>query len=188
MTRCISVPIEDLRKLLEEHELLQQRVTELQQHSTQQLEERRRDDLRLQVMAFHLATGNPVLDTPQVPGTERVQLRLRLIMEEAIEALEACAGIKLDALRRHAFDEVDQIEQDEVDLVALADALADLLYVIVGSELEFGIDGKAISREVHRSNMTKAGAPRDENGKVTKGENYSPPDIEGCLRAQGWRP
>ena len=63
------------------------------------------------------------------------------------------------------------------DLVAIADALADIAYVVYGTALTYGIDLDSALREVHRSNMSKLGNDgkpliRDD-GKVLKSERYS---------------
>lgn len=79
-----------------------------------------------------------------------VLLRARLIIEEACEIVEAMY---------------------ERDLELVADGLADLDYVNVGTAISFGIPHDEVFREVHRSNMTKA--PLDRNakgGKVGKHE------------------
>ena len=60
------------------------------------------------------------------------------------------------------------------------DAVADLIYVLIGYALKAGYDLDGAFREVHRSNMTKLGAdgkPININGKIRKGPNYSPPDL-----------
>jgi predicted HAD superfamily Cof-like phosphohydrolase len=73
------------------------------------------------------------------------------------------------------------------DIVEVADALTDILYVTFGAALEFGLAEKmeAFFNEVHRSNMSKAGedgkAIFSETGKVLKGPNYSPPDLKKYL-------
>jgi predicted HAD superfamily Cof-like phosphohydrolase len=74
------------------------------------------------------------------------------------------------------------------DLVGIADALADIVYVVYGTALTYGIDLDAVLREVHRSNMSKLGSDgkpliRDD-GKVIKSEKYAPPDIASVLRLQ----
>jgi predicted HAD superfamily Cof-like phosphohydrolase len=117
------------------------------------------------VREFHVAFGatineRPTLDVPR----ELIELRFRLIEEEAEELAEALS-------RR--------------DLVAVADALGDLTYVTFGMALALGIDLDAVVAEVHRSNMTKLG--RDgkpiirEDGKVLKGPDYSPPSLDTVL-------
>lgn len=78
-----------------------------------------------------------------------------------------------------------------VDLVEFADALADLDYVIEGTRLEFGINGAPIAAEVHRSNLSKLGPNGPmlrEDGKILKPPGWTPPDIAGELRKQGWQP
>lgn len=74
------------------------------------------------------------------------ELRLALIAEEMRELKEA-------------------LETD--DLVEVADAVADLLYVVVGAGLCYGIPMEEVFAEVHRSNMTR----RDENGNVLRYPN-----------------
>jgi predicted HAD superfamily Cof-like phosphohydrolase len=74
------------------------------------------------------------------------------------------------------------------DPAAIADALADVVYVAYGTALTYGIDLDAVLREVHRSNMSKLGADgrpviRDD-GKVTKPDRYFPPAIGALLETQ----
>ena len=114
------------------------------------------------VREFQVAMGLPVHVGP--PRLSNHALRARLIREEAQETLEA-------------------IEAN--DLVEAADGLADLVYVILGSAVEWGIDLQAVLEEVHRSNCEKLwpdGKPRlDANGKVIKPPGWTPPDIAGVL-------
>ena len=74
------------------------------------------------------------------------------------------------------------------DLVAIADALADIVYVIYGTALTYGIDLDSVLREVHRSNMSKLGGDGKPllrgDGKVIKSERYFPPDISSVLSTQ----
>lgn len=71
------------------------------------------------------------------------------------------------------------------DLIAVADALGDLLYVVYGTGLAYGLDLDAAFAEIHRSNMTKLGPDgkplRNEDGKVVKGPNWEPPNLEKVL-------
>lgn len=109
------------------------------------------------IRQFHTATDVPVLPRAQLPSRERRQLRRDLIDEEYREFLAAEAAN---------------------DLIAIADALADLIVVTIGTALEYGIDLDAVMAEVHRSNMTKAqGTIKREDGKVLKGKFYQPPDL-----------
>ncbi len=90
-----------------------------------------------QVAEFHRTFHAPVLDTPQIPTAARCDLRVSLLAEELDELREAIAA--------H-------------DLVAVADALCDLQYVLSGAVLEFGLGDRfnQLFGEVQRSNMSKA--------------------------------
>lgn len=144
--------------------------------------------LREQVSEFHRAMGQPIAFKPAVPDRERVTLRLRLIAEEFLELVQACDAPEF------AFKEAEHwIAQTiagcgtprDVDIVSVADALADIDYVVEGTRLEFGIDGQSIADAVHRSNMTKVGG-LVVNGKVQKPPGYKKADIRAELIAQGW--
>lgn len=95
------------------------------------------------VAAFHKLFDLPVLQRPQLPAAQRMALRVALLQEELEELSQAIA---------------------ERDLVAIADALADLQYVLSGAVLEFGLGErfKALFDEVQRSNMSKAAKTRAE--------------------------
>lgn len=90
-----------------------------------------------QVAQFHQTFKHPILPTPQIPSPERCKLRVSLIAEELKELEEAIA---------------------DNDIVAIADALCDIQYVLSGAVLEFGLGDKfvALFDEVQRSNMSKA--------------------------------
>ncbi|PPK86508.1 phosphoribosyl-ATP pyrophosphohydrolase [Neolewinella xylanilytica] len=88
------------------------------------------------VAEFHRTFRVPIIEAPAIPAPERSALRINLLREE--------------------LEELQQAIEDE-DLVEVADALADLQYVLSGAVLEFGLGDKfkAIFDEVHRSNMSK---------------------------------
>jgi predicted HAD superfamily Cof-like phosphohydrolase len=89
------------------------------------------------VADFHRLFNMPILDTPQIPDEKRCELRVALLQEE------------LDEFRTAIL---------EKDLTEVADALADLQYVLSGAILEFGLGEifADIFAEVQRSNMSKA--------------------------------
>ncbi|GIH02958.1 hypothetical protein Rhe02_10250 [Rhizocola hellebori] len=74
------------------------------------------------------------------------------------------------------------------DIVEIADALADIVYVAYGAAITYGIDLDAVLEEVHRSNMTKLGDDGKPiyraDGKVIKSANFRPPDIRQVLHDQ----
>ena len=120
---------------------------------------------RSQVGDFHRAYGLPIREVPTAAvGQDQVDLRQALIEEEVRELADAArVG----------------------DLVGVADALADIVYVAYGTAHVYGIDLDAVLDEVHASNMTKLGADgrpvRRSDGKVLKGPGYRPPDIAAVL-------
>jgi predicted HAD superfamily Cof-like phosphohydrolase len=73
------------------------------------------------------------------------------------------------------------------DLVEVADALGDMLYILCGTILEHGMQYKIeeVFEEIQRSNMSKLGKDGKplyrEDGKVLKGPDYFKPDIRGIL-------
>ena len=101
---------------------------------------------------------------PSFPSEKIVQLRYNLIKEE--------------------LDELSAAIKDE-DIVEVADALTDLLYVVYGAGHSFGINLDKCFAEVQRSNMSKLGKDGkpiyNENGKVMKGPNYSKPNLKQFL-------
>ena len=149
--------------------------------------------IRRQVEAFCRAARHPVRDLPQTPPTDELKLRLNFVIEEFFELLEAIYPQLGDVNNKavtHRGGEVLQYLQPQPDLVAVADAMADLDYVVEGLRLAFGINGAPIAEEVQRSNMEKfgPGSWKREDGKQMKPPGWTPPDIEGELRKQGYVP
>jgi predicted HAD superfamily Cof-like phosphohydrolase len=75
---------------------------------------------------------------------------------------------------------------DSKDIVQVADALADQMYILIGTIMAHGLQDKfeEIFAEVHRSNMSKlenGKAIYREDGKVLKGKDYTPPDIASII-------
>ena len=106
------------------------------------------------------AFGQDVHTRATLPEKKTRDLRYELIREELEELL--------DALNKE-------------NLVEIADALTDILYVTYGAGHAFGIDLDTCYTEVHRSNMSKLGQDgkpiHREDGKVMKGPGYRPPNL-----------
>ena len=117
------------------------------------------------VKKFMTTYGQEVKNNPKFPNTNIVKLRIDLIKEELSELIQAV---------------------DDLDIVEVADALTDILYVTYGAGHSFGIDLDACFAEVQRSNMSKLGDDGkpifNEQGKVMKGPNYSKPDLGKLLK------
>jgi predicted HAD superfamily Cof-like phosphohydrolase len=98
------------------------------------------------------------------------------------------------ALRQDLLDEeVDEL-RDAVraaDVVAIADALADIVYIACGTAQALGIPFDDVFAEVHRANMSKLGADGRPilraDGKILKGPTYTPPDVAAVLAAAAAR-
>lgn len=119
------------------------------------------------VETFHDAFGiiNNYEPTSDIT-LEQVLLRYKLMREENEEYLEAAKN---------------------GDIIEIADALGDQLYILCGTILKHGLQHKIeeIFEEIQRSNMSKLdenGKPiYREDGKVLKGKNYFKPDIKSIL-------
>jgi predicted HAD superfamily Cof-like phosphohydrolase len=99
--------------------------------------------------------------------------------------------LKESILRFHLMEEENKEYIEAVknkNLVEVADALGDMLYILCGTILDHGLQYKieAIFNEIHRSNMSKLDANGKpiyrEDGKVLKGPNYFKPEIEKILK------
>jgi len=184
-------PATCVKRLIVERDALKKQVDDLQAANTRLLEERRAVDTHYMVEHFHRVLDIPVLTEPQVPADERVRLRVTLITEEYFELMEATfAGTEgpnvFDELRGRVLVAIED-EWVDIDVPEFADACADLKYVIVGSELEFGFDGRPVFKGVHEANMRKVGGPKREDGKVQKPDGWQPFDVGAELKRQGWR-
>ena len=120
-----------------------------------------------EVNAFHTAFKLNIQDNPTVTiSEERKKLRIELMKEENEEYLEAAQNN---------------------DLVEVADALGDMLYILCGTIIEHGMQDKIeeVFNEIQRSNMSKLGEDGKpiyrEDGKVLKGPNYFKPDFSKIL-------
>lgn len=119
------------------------------------------------VELFHNSFGLGVSQQPKADlGKDKNKLRFNLMDEENREYLEAA---------------------NDNDLVEVADALGDMLYILCGTILEHGMQYKIeeVFEEIQRSNMSKLGADGKpiyrEDGKVLKGPNYFKPDIQNII-------
>ena len=116
------------------------------------------------VKTFMNTYGQEVKNTPEFPDSKIVQLRIDLIQEELNELKEAI---------------------NNNDIIEVADALTDILYVTYGAGHSFGVDLDSCFNEVQNSNMSKLGDDGkpiyNESGKVMKGPNYFKPNIKKII-------
>lgn len=147
-----------------------------------------------QVGEFHKAFSHPVETKPTEPDAKTVRLRMRLILEEFIEFVEANVDEEKQSAQailyplKDAFNNIESLEEADikVDTVEVADALTDINYVTYGAGHCYGINLDATMQEVQRSNMSKLGADGkpiiDEHGKIQKGPDYFKPDLAKLLK------
>ena len=118
------------------------------------------------VQRFHEAFGQINGLKPQLLKVEEFELRHKLMAEENDEYLDAC---------------------DNADIVGIADALGDKMYILCGTILKHGMQHiiEDIFDEIQASNMSKLGEDGQpllrEDGKILKGPHYFKPDINKFL-------
>lgn len=119
------------------------------------------------VREFHRACGVVDRVTPGIPDNEVEALRFELIREEYRELQDALAAGNVPAIAKEG---------------------ADVVYVVLGTFLAYGIDFGPVFAAVHRSNMSKVGSGGQpvfrEDGKVAKGDGYAEPDMASVLATQ----
>jgi predicted HAD superfamily Cof-like phosphohydrolase len=118
------------------------------------------------VEQFHRAFGVGVELQPTLNTAQIAKLRFSLMKEENEEYFEAF---------------------EKGDLVEVADALGDMMYILCGTILSHGMQHiiEEIFEEIQKSNMSKLGEDGKpiyrEDGKVIKGPNYSPPQLKAIV-------
>jgi predicted HAD superfamily Cof-like phosphohydrolase len=118
------------------------------------------------VKNFHESFGIGNAESPDFIDTKTYYLRYKLMQEENLEYFDACL---------------------DNDLIGIADALGDQLYILCGTILKHGLQHKIeeVFAEIHDSNMSKLdenGKPiLREDGKILKGSNYFKPNIKKIL-------
>lgn len=122
-----------------------------------------------QVREFHETFGAVTNDHPTLPDMGTANLRINLMTEELHGKGELAESIR------------------NYDMVGIADGIADLLYVTLGTAVSYGLDAEALVAEAHRSNMSKLGADGKpiyrEDGKVLKGPDFFEPDFATVIGA-----
>ena len=112
------------------------------------------------VKLFMITYGQEVKNKAKFSDAKTNKLRIELIKEELEELIQA---------------------MNEKNLLEVADALTDILYVTYGAGHAFGIDLDKCFDEVQNSNMSKLGEDGkpiyNKSGKVMKGPNYFKPDL-----------
>lgn len=164
--------------------------------------------LNEQVMAFHKMYGASIRKKAEQNlsdvSDEEIAMRINLVAEEFREWLDAFGvDYHLEFIQKEeVFDDsgsryeiIGSAERipaewvpsfrNKINEVEVADASADMKYVLEGSDITFGIPSVLISQEVHCSNMTKLGEDGlpiyREDGKVLKGPYYTKPNLKKVI-------
>lgn len=129
-------------------------------------------DILTDQLAFQLTFGHGVLPIPQIPPQD-IQLRRRMLVVEEMNsefllAWERCENASVDGRTG-----------DAEALAALADAIADSIYVLVGTAYEYGIPLAAVWREVQRANMTKLWTLEEVHSQDAVLSPYNPHILTG---------
>ena len=108
---------------------------------------------------------------------------------QEVKSKPSFSSDKINELRYNLIrEELDELKQamNNKDILEVADALTDILYVTYGAGHAFGIDLDSCFDEVQNSNMSKLGKDGkpiyNEEGKVMKGPNYFKPDLSKFIR------
>ena len=108
---------------------------------------------------------------------------------QEVKSRPSFSSDKINMLRYNLIkEELDEFKQalDKNDLLEVADALTDILYVTYGAGHAFGINLDACFEEVQNSNMSKLGHDGkpiyNDQGKVMKGPNYFTPDLSKFVK------
>jgi predicted HAD superfamily Cof-like phosphohydrolase len=120
-------------------------------------------DMVKDVLDFHRKFHQYVGDLPHWPPFDILRMRFRLVNEEWAEFNTAIAG-----------EDIDQI----------ADAVGDLIYVLLGMTNAMGVDMRPVWTAIQRSNMAKENGGEREDGKILKPEGWTPPPIKMILALQ----
>ena len=138
------------------------------------------------VRSFMEKAGQETPTEIVVPDEHTRLLRARLILEEAIETVNAL-GITVKVPEGEL--EIDSCmfkPEKAIDLEGVADGCADISVVTVGTLIAFGIDDEQLLREVDEANLRKFGPGSyvREDGKWMKPSDWTPPNIAGVLATQ----
>ena len=121
-------------------------------------------DMYKAVKEFHEIFECRIAEKTEFPDDNERDLRMRLLKEEYLEYREA---------------------EENDDFIEVADALADMMYIILGTAVSYGIPIDKVFEEVHNSNLTKlwnGKVKKRSDGKILKPDTFLPPNIPEVLR------
>jgi predicted HAD superfamily Cof-like phosphohydrolase len=134
--------------------------------------------LMSQVLAFHKKMGQPIGDPREPDVTVERDFRLAIIEEEYHEFLMAVEGYKKVKSPEFPEGKIMPFESKAEQIAAVAQEMADVMTVLAGSAVTWGIDLGTVSDVLQISNMSKTPNP---NGKAIKGPDFQKPDYVSVL-------
>lgn len=161
------------------------------------LQRNTKNSMQRDVEEFMRRCDQEVKTYPELPSTEVRALRIRLMVEELLGSTKSGSYDNYGAphVKLLIDNKSDELVQSMLnnDLVGIADGIADVLYVVIGTASAYGIDIQEVFDEVHRSNLSKTvwdeerqrwHIEKDEFGKGLKPDTYSPADLEPIVQRQ----
>ena len=149
-------------------------------------------DHESRVREFMRLAGQLIPAEPIIPTEEVCKLRATLILEEALETIDALGfTVRVRSLYNDCTilkDVVDCIPHgDPPDLIEIADGCADTIVVSTGTLISCGVPLEPLLELIDASNLAKMGNGHSirSDGKVIKPANWKAPDISGLLRSLG---
>jgi predicted HAD superfamily Cof-like phosphohydrolase len=165
LPQMISVDSDDFARVMNTYSTQQGRINELLKEIAKQVEKNRSLDWVSEVRSLFYAFGQTIPEKPGWPDVDTIQLRLDMMVEEFEETTTAA---------------------ENGDFVEFVDGCIDVMVVTVGALIACGVDPRPVWTEVMKTNFAKANGPIREDGKRLKPAGWTPPDIAGELKKQGW--
>jgi predicted HAD superfamily Cof-like phosphohydrolase len=146
-----------------------------------------KSDHQLRVEEFMRLAKQEIPAVPTMPCLAVRKLRANIILEEALETIEALGF----TVTLKPFDlSFELSETCAPDLIEAVDGCCDLRVVTTGTLSALGVADNAVQEEVDRNNLAKFGPGsyrRESDGKWMKPPGHQKPDLEHILITQGWR-
>lgn len=139
------------------------------------------------VEQFMRLAGQATPDRPMVPDEATRRLRAKLILEEALETVEALGfAVEVDKTVRVRIEDVCVVPYGEPNLLQIVDGCCDLSVVTSGTLSSCGVAGEEPQRAVDEANLRKfgPGGHRREDGKWVKPSDWVPPLLTDILAGQ----
>lgn len=163
------------------------------------LQRNTKNSMQRDIEEFMRRCDQEVKAYPDIPDEEVQILRIRLMVEELLGSTKISGYPDAKTPEYNPWglinDKSDELVQSILndDLVGIADGIADVLYVVIGTASAYGIDIQEVFDEVHRSNLSKTVwseeqqryiYAKDAGGKTIKPDTYSPADLEPIVQRQ----